>query len=639
MRRHRLTPLLLGVLVAVYCGLNLWNITGEVGEVRDDLATASGGMTEIGAEYLRTVMDVTRGILEDVAARPDLFTMDPDDLLVLLWRKANILHEIDRLVVYDREGRIYRTNREHPVQDGQSFSDRAYFAVHRMGGHRGLYIGQVVKSRISGEMVLPVSIALRDDHGFAGVVAAFLPVAELRQPLARLQIPSRMSAELLWPDGMVTLSSRNDAHSIMAAALDLLGLYSDIVQTRDFEAGQVPFHLTTQVHSALFIDLVLSRSWTNIVLLLVPLPFSLLIGIILRRREHERAAMLQDIVDNIGEGVALTDKNGNIVLRNAGLRCLVRDSSGELDAAALCRDGSVTGRQSLGDGRELDVTRADLPGERRLLVVRDVTALVQAQQALEAHNAALTEALAKERLLHETQRAFVSMVSHEVRTPLAIIDASAYRLQKRLNCRDEPRVLQAFTNIREAVARLSNLTERVLSVARYEAGRIELRPGRLDPAALVRDVCARQTELTPDYRFSLDLDGLPAEIPGDLALLDQVFTNLVGNAVKYSPGDKRIELRGWIEREREGTETGWACISVRDRGIGIPAEDIPRLFERFFRAGVASIIPGTGIGLYLSKELVDLHGGSIRVDSRPGEGTCFTLRLPLAEQAVEAEVI
>ena len=117
---------------------------------------------------------------------------------------------------------------------------------------------------------------------------------------------------------------------------------------------------------------------------------------------------------------------------------------------------------------------------------------------------------------------------------------------------------------------------------------------------------------------------MPREIAADAKKLEQIFTNLLSNAVKYAPDNPRIEVR-------LAKLDGQAVVSVCDRGLGIPVDDIPRLFQRYFRARTATGIAGTGIGLNLAKRFVELHGGTIEVESVEGEGTTFTVRLPIKE--------
>ena len=124
------------------------------------------------------------------------------------------------------------------------------------------------------------------------------------------------------------------------------------------------------------------------------------------------------------------------------------------------------------------------------------------------------------------------------------------------------------------------------------------------------------------HRFLLDLDRLPELIDADRQTLEQVFTNLLSNAVKYAPSAPDIHVSGW-------EECGNVKIAIRDNGIGIDTEDLPRMFQRYFRARTSTGIAGTGIGLNLVKQIVELHQGSIEVASERGLGSTFTVTLPM----------
>lgn len=256
----------------------------------------------------------------------------------------------------------------------------------------------------------------------------------------------------------------------------------------------------------------------------------------------------------------------------------------------------------------------------------DVTERIRQQDALE-------RALAAERDMNLQQRRFVSIASHEFRTPLAVIDGATQRISAKL--RDgAPEVTRRLDRIRGAVSRMTEIIERTLSSARMDEGRIQLDPRPFDLGALLRETCDRQRQISPGYEIVLAALAAGLTVEGDPKLLDQVMTNLLSNAVKYSGSARRVEVLA--------TEHGpWIEIAVRDHGVGIPVDEMPKLFTRFFRASTAAGISGTGIGLHLIKELVALHGGSVDVTSQLGQGSTFIVRLPrkqsLTDQPEAAE--
>ncbi|MBF0252049.1 MAG: GAF domain-containing protein [Alphaproteobacteria bacterium] len=233
----------------------------------------------------------------------------------------------------------------------------------------------------------------------------------------------------------------------------------------------------------------------------------------------------------------------------------------------------------------------------------------------------LEAALAREKQQGELQRQFVSLVSHEFRTPLTIIDGAAQRMIRRGAKATPDEVATRAGKVRGAVKRMTNLIETTLYASRLDEGKIAMHRGDVALETLIRDIAKRQAEISPDHTIALAFDDFPATIPGDEGLLDQVFTNLLGNAVKYSPNSPKIEVKGW----RDG---GDVLVSVSDHGLGIPNKDLPFLFKRYFRAATAQGIPGTGIGLNVCREFIHMHGGRITLESAEGQGSRFTVRLP-----------
>ena len=262
--------------------------------------------------------------------------------------------------------------------------------------------------------------------------------------------------------------------------------------------------------------------------------------------------------------------------------------------------------------------------ETELIASRDELAVRVEERTQTIMNQALEleKALAAERELNRMQTEFVSMASHEFRTPLTIIDGVARRLDKRAEKWTPEEIREKSGSIRNTVKRMTMLVERTLDASRLSSGRIKLTPERFGIRDLLQEVCDRQKEVAPSHRIDLDISGYPETLYGDARLMDNVFTNLLSNAVKYSGENKRVTITG---TQAEGQ----AVLRVRDHGIGIPKDELPKIFTRFFRASTSTGIPGTGIGLNLVKSLVDMHYGEIELDSVEGEWTEFTVRLPL----------
>ncbi len=224
---------------------------------------------------------------------------------------------------------------------------------------------------------------------------------------------------------------------------------------------------------------------------------------------------------------------------------------------------------------------------------------------------------------------FVSTVSHELRTPLTSIKGFIQTLLSDKEGYFQEEQKQRFYGIinREA-ERLLRLINDILSVARIEAGRaLEMNYADVDVAELVEKVVNTQKFYTKKHEFKADVPEKVSTVWGDGDKLDQVLTNIVSNAVKYSPNGGTITIR--VEEKNSQIS-----VSVIDQGLGIPKDELPKLFQRFQRVKgtEAEKIKGTGIGLHLAKSLVEMHGGSMFIDSEYGKGSTFGFILPVKKE-------
>lgn len=258
----------------------------------------------------------------------------------------------------------------------------------------------------------------------------------------------------------------------------------------------------------------------------------------------------------------------------------------------------------------------------RILATPSVAEAERKNAEITRLNAELSAALEAEKAVNAVQRQFVAMVNHEMRTPLAVIDGRARQIARRAGTAPADDIANRTGDIRGAVTRLTDLMESVLQSARFEEGRLDFAPEALDLSALARECVASAQVAYPDWRFEATIDDAVVTEAGDATLLRQVFANLLSNAAKYSHAGATVRLR-------LSAGHGEATLIVRDSGVGVPPEEVGRIFERFFRASTAVGRPGTGIGLHLVRHVVDLHGGRVSVDSVVGRGSTFVVRLPL----------
>lgn len=226
--------------------------------------------------------------------------------------------------------------------------------------------------------------------------------------------------------------------------------------------------------------------------------------------------------------------------------------------------------------------------------------------------------------LARTKDEFLTLVTHELRNPLAVILGTVALLGDDVDPADRE---QHMRIIESSAQRLSVMTDDLLDLARLESGSLDISPTDLDLAGLLHDSIA-SARIAADVKDITIQADLPARLPvcGDPGRLRQVADNLLANAVKYTPPGGTVTVTAAPDSGRPG----WVTWSVADTGIGIPPADRPRLFRRFYRASTAvtAKIPGTGLGLVVTRTIIERHHGTITVADAPGPGTTFLVRLP-----------
>lgn len=351
------------------------------------------------------------------------------------------------------------------------------------------------------------------------------------------------------------------------------------------------------------------------------------------------------ILDSIAEGVVVTDPDDNVVLVNPAMEALagwrleeVRgrpmsevyvpvDQRGEPVTAQHPRlaelfhqsDGSFISR-----GHSISLVHRDgrtIPVAWTLAAIRDESGEPQGRVAV-------LRDITEEREIDQLKSSLVSTVSHELRTPLTMIQGFSELLLARDVGREQS--VEALNQIHTAAQRLARLIDDLLSVSRIDSGNIGLELESLDVRDLVREVTAGFSASRRKLIVEAEPD-LPA-VTADVDKTLQILTNLVSNAVKYSDNGAPIYLR-------IGRVADQIRVSVSDAGIGLSPAELSQLFQKFFRADNTDVRkrPGTGLGLYITKHLVELQGGQMSVSSERGRGSTFSFTLPVARKDHERQ--
>ena len=259
--------------------------------------------------------------------------------------------------------------------------------------------------------------------------------------------------------------------------------------------------------------------------------------------------------------------------------------------------------------------------ELATLLGRLVATAVQNIRAYEAERETVEEL----RRLSALRADFVSLVSHELRSPMAAVIGAARTLQERWRELSADQRSSFLALIGDETSRLASLIGDVLDTSRIEAGTFSYSFSDLDLGELVRDTVAAARVGQDEVEVTIKAPERLALVRGDRQRLRQVLVNLIDNAVKYSPPGDEVEVSAWAENGR-------LRVTVRDNGPGISREHQGLIFEKFGRANVGGGKPGTGLGLFIARSIAEAHGGSLAIRSAPGQGAAFTLELPL-EQA------
>ncbi len=335
---------------------------------------------------------------------------------------------------------------------------------------------------------------------------------------------------------------------------------------------------------------------------------------------HIERARLAAILDQLTDAVIIADAEGRVRFANpaaeqlCGLPLPGRSVVEALrhhqliEAWRRCRDSGQTQTESL----EIPSTRQflqvvivpdrDTPGGT-LLVLHDLTRI---------------------RRLETVRRDFISNLSHELRTPIASLKALAETLQD--GALADPEVGPRFlARIQVEVDALAQMVQELLDLSRIESGQVELTFRRVEPQALLHSAAERMRVQAERAGVSLNVQEPASPLPevrADPARLEQVLVNLIHNAIKFTRRGGAVTLSAQV----------WGrtvVFAVRDTGIGIPADELPRIFERFYRVDKSRSGGGTGLGLSIARHLVEAHGGRIWAQSREGEGSVFYFSIPM----------
>lgn len=353
-------------------------------------------------------------------------------------------------------------------------------------------------------------------------------------------------------------------------------------------------------------------------------------GIIgVRTQDLARAeAQLRDAINTAPDGFVAFDRTGSLLISNQGAQGILSALPGvNLPAATLAQVLAAMGAtlpHAPGDTSHslelqtasdswLMVTVRRSADDTAVMRFADVTPYKRAAKALET-------ALYREQNLRRMYKDFVNMVSHQFRTPLAIIDSGAQKILRHGRSAPWEEVIARVGQIRSATDGLVKLVDGTLDSNRLETGDLAYGPVETDITALLSGLTAKLSDVYSTHTLRLDLD-LPPSVVCDPLLIEHVMSNLISNSAKFSPPGTTIAVTG-----RRAADS--ILIGVADEGLGIPADELDHIFDPAYRAQNAENVSGSGIGLHVARRIARLHGGDISAVSEVGRGSVVTLKLP-----------
>jgi two-component system phosphate regulon sensor histidine kinase PhoR len=333
-------------------------------------------------------------------------------------------------------------------------------------------------------------------------------------------------------------------------------------------------------------------------------------------------ARLAAVLDKMTDGVLIADSSGQIQFANPAIERLFETSPavGRRVVEVLRQHQLVEAWQRSQETGEAQEESVELPARRRFLQ------LVVLPDRQTGGSLLLVQDLTRVRRLETVRRDFISNVSHELRTPLASLKALTETLRD--GALEDPKAAPRFLGrIETEVDALTQMATELLELSRIESGQVPLQRKAVPAATLLLSAAERMRAQVERAGLVLRLDTAQdmTEVSADPPRLEQVLVNLIHNAVKFTRPGGEVVLAA-------RTESGFVRFSVRDTGVGIPADDLKRIFERFYKADRARSGSGTGLGLSISRHLVEAHGGRIWAESTEGQGSTFSFTIPVNQR-------
>lgn len=337
------------------------------------------------------------------------------------------------------------------------------------------------------------------------------------------------------------------------------------------------------------------------------------------------------VIRSVAEGLLVVDSKGKVIMMNPAAEKLLGVSKKEKLGKSLTEGikdeqlvSLVKGGQDA-ESKEIELVSQD---DETKKILRASSAVIENEQGQTVGMVSVLSDITKQKELDRMKSNFIASVSHELRTPLVAIEKSISLILSKAVGEVPPPQEQFLVIADRNLKRLSRLINDLLDLSKLEAGKMELKKQNIPIEKVIAEVMETLQTWAQTKAIALKKEveeGLP-DVSIDPDRITQVLTNLIGNAIKFTPQQGTITVKAKFGKEKKDIQ-----VSVADTGIGISPENIPKVFDKFYQIGerVSTDISGTGIGLSIAKEIVELHGGTIWVESEKGKGTEFIFTIPL----------
>ena len=667
----------LSCLVALVAALGVWQVVTARSSQQAELERANANAARLASSALGSALDSRLQLLTNLAHQPGVATIFTKDKPAELSRVAEALHVLyPGFASFDIISGAGRVEARWPAARGavgKDLSTQQFFVAAKRSG-KPYITGAIEQQSSPHELVTLLLAPVRDKGGqLAGFLAASIPGATVGSLIGgdALQGSSLVvfdgSGHALLGSGANGKDEFASSPSVAAALAGRTGGASGRVPgySGDRLVGYAPVPsvgwavLVEQPYSALnaqIAGLTERLAAIALVVVLASVGTGLLVASLLARlgRERQRATAL---MTSVGEGVATLGYDGTLQDLNPALERLMGRPRDELVGKGWSRalslydqrgdpvpwEGSLASQaasegQVIGTtGYSLHLARAD---GQRVPVSMTAAPLRVGDELLGA--VVVLRDVSSEREVDQLKSSLVSTVSHELRTPLTMVQGFAELLLSRDDL-DAKRSREALEQILGSAQRLGRLIDDLLSVSRIDSGKLQVDLGTVDLATAVAEgvrvaesqpVGGRGAVPSAQGRVVVELPPQLLAVMADRDKLVQVFVNLISNALKYSSAHSPVRVVA--AQQRDHVE-----ISVVDEGIGMTDEECTQIFDKFMRADRPEVrrVTGTGLGLYITKSLVEVQHGQIWVKSKRGEGTTFSFSLPVAPVPPESEVV